>query len=97
MNKNTKEILIEKEKLIKQIQQLSKELLDKKYEVKKLENNIIINTDFKRLGLSNKDSRRAYVQDKTWYVRHERDVLQNEVSDLKRQLDLCNDKLKIFL
>ena len=96
-NNNIESLLTEKEKLIQDIKQKTDELTDKKYEIKTMETNLVNNVDLKARGITNKDKRKAYLDENTLKQKHERDMLQNELSDLKRRLDLCNDKLKLFI
>jgi len=64
--------------------------------LKNKENDLWLNTPFKSLGYTNDDTRRAYVNHETSELKLEEELIRNEITMLKRELNLCDDKIKLF-
>ena len=85
-----------KQNIIDQLKDAEDRLTNAKAELKQRENELWLNTQFKDLGYTNDDTRRAYVNHETTELRVNEEMIRNEVTMLKRELNLCDDKIKLF-
>lgn len=85
-----------KKEIIDQLKNAEDRLTEAKAELKTKENELWLNTKFKDLGYTNDDTRRAYVNYETTDLRVAEEKIRNEVTMLKRELNLCDDKIKLF-
>lgn len=85
-----------KQKLINDLKDAEDRLTHKKNVLKTKENDLWLNTEFKALGYTNDDTRRAYVNHETSNLKLEEELIKNEITMLKRELNLCDDKIKLF-
>ncbi|WP_405286278.1 hypothetical protein [Methanobrevibacter sp.] len=85
-----------KQNIIDQLKDAEDRLTNAKAELKQRENELWLNTQFKELGYTNDDTRRAYVNHETTELRVNEEMIRNEVTMLKRELNLCDDKIKLF-
>ena len=85
-----------KQNIIDQLKDAEDRLTKAKAELKQRENELWLNTQFKELGYTNDDTRRAYVNHETTELRVNEEMIRNEVTMLKRELNLCDDKIKLF-
>lgn len=67
-----------------------------KNKLKNTENDLWLNTNFKKLGYTNKDTRKAYVENEIRDLKLEKDLIHNDIVELRRELDLCDDKIKLL-
>lgn len=94
---NNMENLFEtKQKLITNLKDAEDRLTHKKNTLKNKENDLWLNTKFKELGYTNDDTRRAYVNHEISSLKLEEELIRNEITKLKRELNLCDDKIKLF-
>lgn len=84
-----------KQELITKLKDAEDRHTNKKSELKKKENQIWLETDFRTLGYTNEDTRRAYVSRETNDLKREKELVANEITMLKRELNLCDDKIKL--
>jgi hypothetical protein len=85
-----------KQNIIDQLKDAEDRLTNAKAKLKQRENELWLNTQFKDLGYTNDDTRRAYVNHETTELRVNEEMIRNEVTMLKRELNLCDDKIKLF-
>ena len=85
-----------KQKLINDLKDAEDRLTHTKNVLKTKENDLWLNTEFKALGYTNDDTRRAYVNHETSNLKLEEELIKNEITMLKRELNLCDDKIKLF-
>lgn len=85
-----------KQKLITNLKDAEDRLTHKKNTLKNKENDLWLNTKFKELGYTNDDTRRAYVNHEISSLKLEEELIRNEITKLKRELNLCDDKIKLF-
>lgn len=85
-----------KHDIISNLKKSEDELTEAKSALKKKENDLWLNTQFKELGYTNDDTRRAYVNQQTDELRVEEELIRNRIAQLKRELDLVDDKIKLF-
>ena len=85
-----------KKEIISNLKKSEDELTQAKSELKNKENDIWLNTKFKKLGYTNDDTRRAYVSQQTDELRVKEELIRNRITELKRELDLVDDKIKLF-
>ena len=85
-----------KQKIIGDLKKCEDELARLIKEAKDKETNIWLNTNFKDLGYTNEDTRNAYVDSHLSESKHFLLLKQNEIRQLKRELELVNDKIKLF-
>ena len=71
------------------------DLITKEREIKNGENNVLLNTDFKSLGLTNKEQRTAFVQDASAKDRFQLDQLKYEFKQQEDDLEILNDLIKL--
>ncbi len=84
-----------KKELITKLKTAEDKLSKTKNELKTKENDLWLNTPFKKLGYTNDDTRRAYVNNETSQLKLDEELLNNEIRMLKRELNLCDDKIKL--
>lgn len=85
-----------KQEIINKLKDAEDRLTKAKADLKQEENDLWLNTAFKELGYTNDDTRRAYVNHETNDLRVAEELIRNEVTQLKRELNLCDDKIKLF-
>lgn len=85
-----------KQEIIKKLKEAEDELTKAKHTLKNKENDLWLNTEFKLLGYTNDDTRRAYVNHETSDLKLAEELIRNKVTELKRELNLCDDKIKLF-
>lgn len=85
-----------KQEIIENLKEAEDNLTKAKADLKQRENELWLNTEFKKLGYTNDDTRRAYVNHETNDLRVAEEMIRNEVTKLKRELNLCDDKIKLF-
>ena len=73
------------------------DLITKEREIKNGENNVLLKTDFKSLGLTNEKQRTAYVQDVSAKDRFQLDQLRYELKLQEDDLEILNDLIKLRL
>ena len=73
------------------------DLITKEREIKNGENNVLLNTDFKSLGLTNEKQRTAYVQEASSKARFELDQLRYEYKQQEDIIEILNDLIKLRL
>ena len=71
------------------------ELLTNESELKNVENNLWLNTDFKAQGLTNDSLRRAFVSDNTSKIRFKIDMARYELKQLENHIVIINDLIKL--
>lgn len=96
LNINLKELLKQKEDILKKISVAENEVTKSKYDLKKEETRLWTDTPFKEKGYTNNDSRRAFVQRHLVDYKLDYEQKCNCLRSLRRDLDLCNDKIKLF-
>ncbi|MBQ6219996.1 MAG: hypothetical protein IJH63_00505 [Methanobrevibacter sp.] len=84
-----------KKEIISKLKNAEDKLSTTKNELKNKENDLWLNTEFKKLGYTNDDTRRAYVHNETSDLRLNEELINNEIRRLKRELNLCDDKIKL--
>ena len=72
-------------------------LTELEIEFKKQEAELLLNTDFKELGLTNEKQRTAYVQDASSNDRFELDQIRFEYKQQEDDLEILNDLIKLRL
>ena len=85
-----------KQEIINSLRNAEDRLTDAKSNLKNKENDLWLNTKFKELGYTNDDTSRAYVSYETNDLRVEEEKIRNEITMLKRELNLCDDKIKLL-
>ena len=73
------------------------DLITKEREIKNGENNVLLNTDFKSLGLTNEKQRTAFVQDGSRKDRFELDQIRYAYEQQKDDLIILDDLIKLRL
>ena len=73
------------------------DLITKEREIKNGENNVLLNTDFKSLGLTNEKQRTAYVQDASAKERFQLDQIKYEYKQQEDIIEILNDLIKLRL
>jgi hypothetical protein len=96
ININLKHLIEEKERIISNIKNAEEDVSKANYTLKKEETRLWTDTPFKDLGFTNKDSRRAFVQRNLVEYKLDYEQKRNVLRGLHRDLDLCNDKIKLF-
>lgn len=105
MNYDANKLIELIDKKIKDIDIVGKKLVDTNKDLFKVENNLLIientirqNTNFKELGLTNKESRELYIKnhdDMRVTLKHKQD-LENSINEYKHILDVLNKELKLY-
>lgn len=85
-----------KQEIINKLKNAEDRLTEAKSALKTKENDLWLNTEFKKLGYTNDDTRRAYVNNETNELKVAEEKIRNEITQLKRELNLCDDKIKLF-
>ena len=85
-----------KQKLIDKLKEAEDEHAKAKSELKTEESRLWLETNFKELGCTNEDLRKAYVNRETNTLKLNKDLKANEIIKLKRELNLCDDKIKLL-
>ena len=88
------ELIVEKGKLQNKIQMKKAEILSLKHLISIQETSLLLNTDFKELGLTNEKQRTAYINDKLREKREELDWLKYDLTILEDDVEIINDLLK---
>ena len=71
------------------------DVITKERQIKNGENNVLLNTDFKSLGLTNEKQRTAFVQDASAKDRFKLDQLRYEYKMEEDNLEILNDLIKL--
>lgn len=105
MNYDANKLIELIDKKIKDIDIVGKKLVDTNKDLFKVENNLLIientirqNTNFKELGLTNKESRELYIKnhdDMRVTLKLKQD-LENSINEYKHILDVLNKELKLY-
>lgn len=105
MNYDANKLIELIDKKIKDIDIVGKKLVDTNKDLFKVENNLLIientirqNTNFKELGLTNKESRELYIKnhdDMRVTLKLKQD-LENSINEYKHILDILNKELKLY-
>lgn len=85
-----------KQKIIDDLKQSEDELTNAKANLKNKESDLWLNTEFKKIGCTNEDLRKAYVVSETVELRKAEELIRNNINKLKRELDLVDAKIKLF-
>ena len=85
------ELIVEKGKLQNKIQMKKAEILSLKHLISIQETSLLLNTDFKELGLTNEKQRTAYINDKLREKREELDWLKYDLTVLENDIIILND------
>ena len=88
------ELIVEKGKLQNKIQMKKAEILSLKHLISIQETSLLLNTDFKELGLTNEKQRTAYINDKLRTKKEEMDWLKYDLTILTDDVEIINDLLK---
>ena len=94
--KNMENLFETKQQLILKLKDAEDRLTNQKNILKNKENDLWLNTEFKALGYTNDDTRRAYVNHEISDLKLAEELIRNEITMLKRELNLCDDKIKLF-
>lgn len=92
-----KDLIQLKEMRLRELRSVYYKLLMKEREIKNGENNVLLKTDFKSLGLTNEKQRTAYVQEASAKDRFELDHLRYEYKQQEDDLVILNDLIKLRL
>ena len=87
------ELIVEKGKLQNKIQMKKAEILSLKHLISIQETSLLLNTDFKELGLTNEKQRTAYINDKLRTKKEEMDWLKYDLTILEDDVEIINDLL----
>ena len=87
-------LINEKAKVLTKIQNKKAEIITLKHLISIQENALLLNTDFKELGLTNEKQRSAYINDKVRPKREELDWLKYDLQILEDDLSITNDLLQ---
>ena len=71
------------------------DVITKERQIKNGENNVLLKTDFKSLGLTNEKQRTAYVQESSSKDRFELDQLKYEYKQQEDIIEILNDLIKL--
>ena len=85
-----------KKRIIDDLKKCEDELAVIIKDLKNKESQIWLNTKFKELGYTNEDTRNAYVGSLLGESKYLVVLKENEIRQLKRELELVNDKIKLF-
>lgn len=88
-----KETITEKANVLNKMQRKKAEIIALKHLISIQETALLLNTDFKELGLTNEKQRSAYINDKLREKREEMDWLKYDLSILENDLDMINTLL----
>lgn len=84
------ELFVEKGKLFTKIANKKAEILTLKHLIGLKETELLLNTDFKELGLTNEKQRTAYINDQLRSQKEELDWLKYDLNVLENDLDMTN-------
>ena len=87
-------LINEKAKVLTKIQNKKAEIITLKHLISIQENALLLNTDFKELGLTNEKQRSAYINDKVRPKKEELDWLKYDLQILEDDLSITNDLLQ---
>ena len=87
------ELIVEKGKLQNKIQMKKAEILSLKHLISIQETSLLLNTDFKELGLTNEKQRTAYINAKLRTKKEEMDWLKYDLTILEDDVEIINDLL----
>lgn len=88
---NTEQLIQAKELRLTSLRSKYYDVVTKENEIKNIENNLLLNTDFKELGLTNDKMRTAYVNDALHKQRFELTHLKYELKQEEDSLEIIND------
>ncbi len=91
----TKELIKAKSLTLSKIKDLELELLDAEHDLAYREMNLILETDFKALKLTNEKMRNAYINKQLFDERCDIDVKKYEISSKKDELKIINDLIRL--
>ena len=89
-------LLNTKKELINKLKQAEDELVTLKQNIKNNESDLWLNTNFNELGYTNKETRKSYVNKCIKDLKLNESLKRNEVNHLKRELTLCDNKIKLL-
>lgn len=89
------ELIKQKELCQKDIWDKNSDLAFKQRQIKGVETNLILKTDFKALGYTNEKQRTAFVEDQVHGLKTEVDLIKQELQLHKDHLTIINDLLKL--
>lgn len=78
-----------------QLRQIELGLINAKHELKVKERKLILNTDFKELGLTNEKMRNAYVDEQLNNDKIKIDVEKHRIASKKDDIEVINDLIKL--
>ena len=88
------ELITEKAKLQNHMQNKKAEIITLKHLISIQETSLLLNTDFKELGLTNEKQRTAYINDKLRAKKEELDWLKYDLQIFENDVEIINDLLK---
>ena len=77
-----------------ELRELELKLINAKHELAKEERNLLLNTNFKELGLTNEKMRNAYVNEQLNDDNIKMDVLKHTITNKKDDIEIINDLIK---
>ena len=77
------------------LRELELELINAKHDLTNKENEVILTTDFKDLGLTNDKLRNAYVNEKIRDYKVKIDVQKHRITSKKDDIEVMNDLIKL--
>ena len=89
-----KELFTEKAEVLNKIQNKKAEILTLKHLIGLEETELLLNTDFKELGLTNEKQRTAYINQELRVHKREYDWLKYDLNVLENDLDMINTFIK---
>jgi len=89
-------LLDTKKQLIDKLKNTEDSLANIRKDIKTKESELWLNTKFKEVGCTNEETRRAYVNNNLSDLKFNENLIRNEVNKLKRELNLVDDKIRLF-
>ena len=77
-----------------ELRELELKLINAKHELAIEERNLLLNTNFKELGLTNEKMRNAYVNEQLNDDNIKMDVLKHTITNKKDDIEIINDLIK---
>ena len=77
-----------------ELRELELKLINAKHELANKERNLLLNTNFKELGLTNEKMRNAYVNEQLNDDNIKIDVLKHGITNKKDDIEIINDLIK---
>ena len=92
---NAEELIKLKEMRLKEVESKYFEVISRESDLKNIENELYLETDFKELKLTNEKLRNAYVSKATLEARFKLDIARFELKQQENVLTIINDLLKL--